>query len=60
MPLIPDDVLVIAKKVLIHWPQVNAALPKPLTLQIGLGVTELLVFPGDGILMYEPTQSQRS
>ena len=25
-----------------------------------IGVTELLVFPGDGILIYEPTQSQRS
>jgi hypothetical protein len=32
MPLIPDEVLKTAKKLLVHWPQVNAALPKPLLL----------------------------
>lgn len=35
MPLISDEVLIDAKKVLVHWPQVNAALPKPLTLLSG-------------------------
>lgn len=47
MPLISDDVLVIAKKVLVHWPQVNAALPKPLLLVSGYTLAQFTTATND-------------